>query len=160
MLLRQTAPAAVLCHLWNRSSALLRGRCWRGLVWMAARNPGQVSTQNVNGERRSHEHGAHPETPVAMHAPPVRTRVWLAGIATISFGVMLASSHLVSIATVHLPRRVECFLPADLALNNCTVTGLSSRAKRSGVEGSADVLSSSLLQHNMAGSKTVSCRVN
>lgn len=53
-------------------------------VW----NPGQVSAQNVNRERRTHKKRAHPETPVAVHSSPIRTGIGFASIATISFGVM------------------------------------------------------------------------
>jgi hypothetical protein len=50
------------------------------------------------------------------------------------------------------PLRFENQHLPDPAPNNCTVTVLSSRAKRSGVEGSAVVLSPSPLQHKRAGS--------
>jgi hypothetical protein len=63
----------------------------------AARNPSQVSTQDVNGDSRDHEDRAYPEAPVTMHAPPVRAWVRLAIIAAISFGVVFASGHLISI---------------------------------------------------------------
>jgi hypothetical protein len=64
---------------------------------LAVWNPRQISAQDVDRERCSHEYCANPEAPVTMHAPPVRTRIRLTGITTISFEVVLVSSHLFSI---------------------------------------------------------------
>jgi hypothetical protein len=56
---------------------------------MTARNPRQVSSQNVNSERRKHEDRAYPEAPVGVHAPPVRTGIGFTAVAAYSFVVVL-----------------------------------------------------------------------
>ena len=68
-------------------------------------NPCQVATQNVDSERGSHEDSAYPEAPVAMHPSPVRARIGLTSVATISFQIVLAPCHLFSIAAEYSPRR-------------------------------------------------------
>jgi hypothetical protein len=72
---------------------------------MAIWNPRQIATKHVNGQGRSHENRSYPEAPVTMHAPPVRTGIGLAPVAAISFQVVLASSHFVSISWEYSPRR-------------------------------------------------------
>jgi hypothetical protein len=72
---------------------------------MAIWNPRQIATQNVDSERRSHEDSANPEAPVTMHPSPVRTGIRLTPVAAISFQVVLASSHFVSISWEYSPRR-------------------------------------------------------
>ena len=75
------------------------------MVRRAARKPRQVSTQNVNGDSGNHEDRTDPEAPVTMHTPPVWTRIWLAAIAAIAFGVVFVTSHLFSISKN--PREVK-----------------------------------------------------
>jgi hypothetical protein len=67
------------------------------VVRQTARNPRQVSTQNVNGNSRNHEYGTDPKSPVTMHALPVWARIWFTTIAAISFAVVFATGHLFSI---------------------------------------------------------------
>jgi hypothetical protein len=69
------------------------------MTLQAARNPRQVSTQDVDSDSRNHEDCADPEAPVTMHTPPVWARIRFATIAAISFAVVFASGHLSSIAT-------------------------------------------------------------
>jgi hypothetical protein len=68
-------------------------------------DPCQVAAENVNRERGSHEEGTDPEPPVTMHALPVRAGLGLTAVAAISFMIVLASSHFVSIAALYSPRR-------------------------------------------------------
>ena len=68
-------------------------------------NPRQIATQDINGERRSHEDGAYPEAPVTMHPSPIRTGIGLTPVAAISFQVVLATCHFVSISREESPRR-------------------------------------------------------
>ena len=72
---------------------------------MAPWNPGQVAAQHVNGKRRCHKKRTYPETPVAMHPPPVRAGIGLTLVAAISFVIVLASRHFFSISTEYSPRR-------------------------------------------------------
>jgi hypothetical protein len=65
---------------------------------LAAWNPRKVFTQNVNGKRSKHEDDAQPETPVAVHAPPVRSWIGLTAVAAVSFKIVLVSCHLDSVA--------------------------------------------------------------
>src|ERR1035438_607431 len=67
--------------------------CRQPLSRLAAWNPSQVSTQEVNGKRGSHKYCANPEAPVTMHAPPVRTRIGFASIAAISLTIVPVSGH-------------------------------------------------------------------
>jgi ribosomal protein L16/L10AE len=76
---------------------------------MAIWNPRQVATKHIDRQSRSHQNRAYPETPVTMHPPPVRTRIWLTGVVAIPFKVVLASSHLFSITAEYLLRRVAQF---------------------------------------------------
>jgi hypothetical protein len=67
------------------------------LQW-AARNPRQITTQNINGDRGKHEDGAYPKTPVTMHPRPVRTWIglaFIAFIAAISLEIVLTARHFV-----------------------------------------------------------------
>ena len=64
---------------------------------MAIWNPRQIATQNVDSERGRHENSAYPEAPVTMHPSPIGTGIGLAPVAAISFQVVLASCHFVSI---------------------------------------------------------------
>jgi hypothetical protein len=68
-------------------------------------NPCQVTTKNVNGECRRHEERAHPETPVPMHARPVRTRAWLAALAAVAFVIVPVARQIASIMGEYSPRR-------------------------------------------------------
>jgi hypothetical protein len=68
-------------------------------------DPRQIATQNVNSKRGSHEDCANPEAPVTMHAPPVRPWIGFASAVTVSFGVVLVSSHYFSIADEYSPLR-------------------------------------------------------
>ena len=72
---------------------------------MAARNPRQVSAENIDGDRGKHQDCAHPEAPVTMHAPPIRARIWLTTVVAVSFGVVPVSGHFFSILALHSPRR-------------------------------------------------------
>jgi hypothetical protein len=72
---------------------------------MAIWNPRQITARNVNSERGSHQDNAYPEAPITMHAPPIWTRIGLPAVAAISFHVVLASSHFVSISWEYSPRR-------------------------------------------------------
>ena len=72
---------------------------------MAIWNPRQFATQNIDSERGSHEDSAYPEAPVTMHAPPVRPWIWFASAVTVPFGVVLVSSHYLSISNEHSPLR-------------------------------------------------------
>ena len=71
---------------------------WISVKPVAAWNPRQIATQNVDGESGSHEDSAYPEAPVTMHSSPVRTGIRFAVFTTISLTVMLASGHLFSIS--------------------------------------------------------------
>jgi hypothetical protein len=71
------------------------------VIW----NPRQIATQNIDSERGSHEDSAYPEAPVTMHPPPVRTGIGLTPVAAISFLIVFASCHFVSISWEYSPRR-------------------------------------------------------
>jgi hypothetical protein len=75
---------------------LLRGCGWQLLSRLAAWNPRQVSTQNVDGDRRKHEDRAYPKAPVTMHSPPVRAWIGFASVAAVSFEIVLVSCHFFS----------------------------------------------------------------
>jgi hypothetical protein len=68
-------------------------------------NPRQIATQNIDSERGSHEDRAYPKAPVTMHPSPIRAGIGLTPVAAISFHVVLASCHFVSIAGEYSPRR-------------------------------------------------------
>jgi hypothetical protein len=72
---------------------------------MAIWDPRQITRQNVDSQRGSHEDSAYPEAPVTMHASPVRAWIGLTRVATIAFLIMLASGHLASIAAEYSPWR-------------------------------------------------------
>jgi hypothetical protein len=72
---------------------------------MAIWNPRQIATENVDSERGCHEDSAYPEAPVTMHASPIRAGIGLTAVAAISFQIVLASSHFVSISWEYSPRR-------------------------------------------------------
>ena len=72
-----------------------RTRRHRGLL-MSARYPRKVSTEHVNCKRSGHQDRAYPESPVAMHSAPVRTRIGLTRVTAVSFWIVLVSSHLFS----------------------------------------------------------------
>jgi len=61
---------------------------------VAIRNPCQITTQNIDCERGSHEDSTYPEAPVTMHPSPVRTWIGFACATAIPLEVVLASSHL------------------------------------------------------------------
>jgi hypothetical protein len=65
---------------------------------MAIWRPRQVAAQNIDSECGSDKDSAYPEAPVTVHPPPVRTRIGFTSVAAISFRVVLASCHFVSIA--------------------------------------------------------------
>jgi hypothetical protein len=56
--------------------------------------PSQVAAQNIDCDRRGHKEGAYPETPVAVHPMPVRTRARLTMFATFSLGIVFVSGHI------------------------------------------------------------------
>ena len=87
---------------WNGILLALNSDSWESVT---ARHPGQVATQNVDSERGSHEDGAYPETPVTMHTPPVRPWIGFASAVTVSFGVVLVSSHCFSISDEDVYKR-------------------------------------------------------
>jgi hypothetical protein len=62
---------------------------------MAARHPGKVAAKNINRDGGGHQDCAHPETPISVHAHPVRSGAGLAVIA-IAFGVVLVSGHVLA----------------------------------------------------------------
>ena len=68
------------------------------MVRLAAWNPSEVSTQNINGDGGKHKDGANQEAPVTMHTPPIGARIGLAMIATLSFEVVLVAGHPFSIS--------------------------------------------------------------
>ena len=68
------------------------------MVRLAARNPSEVSTQNINGDGGKHKDCANPEAPITVHTPPIGARIGLAIIAAISFEVVLVSGHSFSIS--------------------------------------------------------------
>lgn len=72
----------------------LLSRILLGCMRMAAWNPRQISSQYVNCKRRKHEDRAHPEAPVGVHAPPIRTGIGFAFVAAHSFVVVLVSCQL------------------------------------------------------------------
>jgi len=74
----------------------IRRTCRHRWLPMTVWKPGQVTTQNVDGKRRSHQDSAHPEAPVPVHPSPVRTRIGLTAVAAIPLGVVLVSGHLFS----------------------------------------------------------------
>ena len=57
---------------------------WKRMPRYAAWNPRQVSSENVDCERRCHEDRSYPESPVTMHTPPVRPWIGFTAAATIS----------------------------------------------------------------------------
>ena len=72
---------------------------------MSIWDPRQIFTQNIDSESGSNEDSAYPETPVTMHAPPVRPWIGFASAVTVPFGVVLVSSHSFSISDEHSPLR-------------------------------------------------------
>ena len=72
---------------------------------MAIWNPRQITTQNVDSERGRHEDSANPKAPVTVHPSPIRTGIGFTATAAISFEVVLASRHFVSIFGEYSPRR-------------------------------------------------------
>ena len=72
---------------------------------MAARDPCQVTTQDVDCQRRCQQDCANPEAPVTMHPSPVRTGIGFAGAVAVSLRVVLVSCQFVSIAGEYSPRR-------------------------------------------------------
>jgi len=71
---------------------------------MAVWYPRQIATQNIDSERGSHEDRAYPEAPVTMHPSPVRPGIRFTSAVAIPFGVVLVSSHFVSISWEYSPR--------------------------------------------------------
>ena len=65
---------------------------------VAVGNPCQVNAENVNSEGSRHEDRADPEAPVTMHTLPVRAGFGFTAVAAVSFMVVLASGHFISIA--------------------------------------------------------------
>ena len=75
-------------------------------LWMTARYPRQVATEHVDCESRSHEDGAYPESPIAMHASPVGSRARFTVLFACAFTIVFASRHRSSFAGMsrsHLP---------------------------------------------------------
>ncbi len=104
---RVTTSATVPIDLSNAATARhgkpcsIRSRRWYCRLPMPVWDPRQIATQNIDSKRASHEGCAYPEAPVAMHAPPVWTRIGLSSVAAISFLVVLASCHFVSISCAY-----------------------------------------------------------
>ena len=99
---------------WEWGEGLLSdgGRRLR-MVRLAARNPSEVTTQNINRDGGKHKDCANPEAPVTMHTPPIGARIGLATIAAISFEVVLAAGHPFSIfAKVSLALAMKSLSPA------------------------------------------------
>jgi hypothetical protein len=68
-------------------------------------NPRQIATKHVDGQGRCHENRSYPEAPVTMHASPVGPWIGFASAVTVPFGVMLVSSHYLSISGEYSPLR-------------------------------------------------------
>src|SRR5664279_5986519 len=87
----------------RRSAVLgsLRKRVRRCAAWY----PRQISTENVDCKRRGHEDCSYPESPVTMHTPPIWPWIGFSGSAAVSFGVVLASGHSISISDKYSPLR-------------------------------------------------------
>ena len=84
----------------------IRRTCRHRWLPMTVWKPGQVTTQNLDGKRRSHQDSAHPEAPVTVHSSPIWTRIGLTPVATISFGIMLIAGQFVDSSAHHKRRTV------------------------------------------------------
>ena len=77
--------------------AIVSGRFYLTLACMAAWNPRQVATENIDRQCGSHQNHANPEAPVLMHALPIRARAGFTRFAAVSFEVVPVAGHLFSI---------------------------------------------------------------
>jgi hypothetical protein len=59
-----------------------------------ARDPCQVTAQNVDGESSGHEECAYPEAPVVVHPLPVRSGARFPMFAAFSFVIVPISGHI------------------------------------------------------------------
>jgi hypothetical protein len=82
---------------------------------MAIWNPRQIAAQNIDSQGGSHKDGSCPESPVTMHAPPIRPWIGLSDVTAISFMVVFASGHCVSISGEYSPLSVVLFKGAKRA---------------------------------------------
>jgi len=77
----------------NAMSSSLRNGVCRCAPW----NPRQVATENIDCECQCHKDRSQPESPITMHTPPIGPWIRFPKSATVSFGIVLASSHFISI---------------------------------------------------------------
>jgi len=105
----------------------IRRTCRHRWLPMAVWNPRQVTTQNVDGKRRSHQDSAYPEAPVTVHSSPVWASIGLTAVAAISFGIMPVSGHLFSGEADYSSHRGVVVASATTRAAICTIRDNATR---------------------------------